>query len=301
MNFLTEFIELVPTGCLQGLLVGILAMGVMIPFRLLQLPDLSAEGTFPFGGCLCAVFILNGVNPFLATLAAVFAGACIGGVVAAIHMRFKVHTLLVGIVVASILYSLNLRLLGKPNIALFNLPTVFSFLEGNLLYQIEWLLGISFIIFGGFYIFLKTEVGLRFRAVGLNSNFARMQGINVSFYVGLGFAIANGLNGLAGALFVQIQSYADVGIGVGIVIHALAALMIGEVLLGVSQSTLVKQLLAPIVGSLIYQQLQGAVLALGVEPTDFKLVTGILVLLALAAQAYSGKEKRLKKLLMKRL
>lgn len=269
-------IEIAPTGLLQGLILSLLVTGVMIPFRLLNFPDLTAEGSYPLGGALCASLIVAGISPALALIIACICAGFVGIGTALIHIKYKVNTLLAGIILSTMVYSVNLRVMGKPNIALFNHPTLFDNLSNGILPQIIYLLLINIAIIGILYLFLNTEKGLRFRVVGLNPQFGEKQGVNLNKQIIAGLFIGNAFSGLAGALLVQIQGYADIGIGVGIVIHALAAMMIGEKLVGTNN--IPRLVFAPIIGSLIYQQIQGIALAAGLAPTDLKFMTGAIVL-----------------------
>jgi len=282
------FFELIPAGILQSLILSLVALGVMIPFRLINFPDLTAEGAYPLGGALCASLLIAGVNPIVATVLASVAGGMLGLSTALIHLRFKVNTLLAGIIVSTMIYSVNLRLMGKPNLALFseNTTTLFSSIE-FLSVKILLLLAINLIMMGLLYRFLLSEKGLRLRVVGLNPFVAKKQGVHLSQYIFLGLFAGNLLNSFSGSLMVQLQQYSDIGMGVGIVIHALAALMIGESILG--SYTLLRQILAPFIGALIYQQIQGLVISLGFAPSDLKLVTGAIVLLAISYKHWSSK------------
>lgn len=279
---LATFIDLIPIGFTQSLIIAFVALGVMIPFRLLNFPDLTSEGSFPFGGCLCALLMLQGINPWLALAISAIAGGIIGIGTAALHIKLRVNTLLAGIILSTILYSVNLRLMGRPNLALFDHTTIFASFGNSPVGNMVLLLLMNAAIIGAIYYFLITEKGLRFRAVGLNPAVAAHQGTHLTLYTVMGLWLGNALNSLSGALLVQMQSYADIGMGVGIVIHALAAMMIGETLIGTRR--LYQQLLAPLIGAIIYQQIQGFVMALGLQPSDFKMVTGLVVILTLALQ-----------------
>jgi putative tryptophan/tyrosine transport system permease protein len=270
--------ELILTGILQGLVLSFVAYGVMIPLRLINFPDLSSEGAYPLGGAICATLIIANISPILAVILACLSSGIIGIFTALIHIRLKVNTLLAGIILSTMLYSVNLRLMGKPNIALFEYPILFA--DYNVTSKILILLSIIAALIIPLALFLRTEKGLRMRAIGLNPEFSKRQTISITGYTILGLFIANCYTGLAGSLVVQLQSYMDIGIGVGIVIHALAALMIGETIVG--NSTLNRQLLAPLVGALVYQQIQGVALTLGLAPSDMKLLTGSIVLIVIA-------------------
>lgn len=278
-------IDLLLSGLLQGTILALLATALMIPFRLLDLPDLTAEGAYPFGGALYAGALLLGLPPLVALLAGLLGGSLLGLATSWLHGRWQMNSLLAGILLSTMIYSVNLRLMGQPNLALFDRPALLS---GSTGYHCGWLLLIVVGCTLPLLLFLQTEWGLRLRAVGLNAEFAQRQAISVASYRRFGFLLASSLSALAGALTVDYQRYMDIGMGIGIVIHALAALMVGEALVG--QQTLRRQLLAPLVGALLYQQIQGLVLSLGLPPSDLKLLTGSLVLLVLALR--SNPERR---------
>lgn len=270
-------IDLLLSGLLQGSVLALLATALMIPFRLLDLPDLTAEGAYPFGGALYAGALLFGLPPLWALLAGLLGGSLLGLATSWLHGRWQMNSLLAGILLSTMIYSVNLRLMGQPNLALFDRPALLS---GPTLYHFGWILLIVVGCTLPLLLFLQTEWGLRLRAVGLNPEFAQRQAISVASYRRFGFLLAGSFSALAGALTVDCQRYMDIGMGVGIVIHALAALMIGEAVVG--NHSLRRQLIAPLVGALLYQQIQGLVLSLGLPPSDLKLLTGSLVLLVLA-------------------
>lgn len=269
--------NLVTTGLLQALILSFVAYGVMIPFRFLNFADLSGEGAYPLGGALCASLLLADLHPALTLIASALIAGCLSMIVALIHVRLRVNTLLAGIIVSTMAYSVNLRIMGKPNIALFDKGRLFSdtsmALDGLILFGLLLVLVIPFALF------LRTEKGLQLRAIGLNPDFAKSQGISIQKYTLLGLMIAGCYSGFGGALMVQYQSYMDISMGIGIVIHALAALMIGEAIIG--NATLHRQLLAPFLGAIVYQQIQGLALSMGLAPSDLKFFTGAVVLVVI--------------------
>ena len=284
MDFVTSFINLFPISLAQGLIYGCVALAIMIPFRLLAFPDLTCEGSFPLGGCLCAALLVAGVNPGLSMLFAVLAGVLAGCATAYIHLRFKIATLLAGILMITILWSVNLRIMGKSNIPLFAAPSFFDAISSGFTLSVPtqivtWLV-VAAILIALLCWFLGTDLGLALRATGANGAMAGAQGINTWWIVIAGVGVANGLTAFAGAAVAQVQGYADVAMGFGILINALAALIIGEAVVG--RTNLFRQALAPFVGSVIYYQVVSAGLALGVNPSDLKLVTGVFVLIMLA-------------------
>lgn len=269
--------DLVLTGVLQSLVLALVAYAVMIPFRLLNFSDLTAEGAYPLGGAISAGLFLAGLPPFLVMILASVATGLMGVCTGLICLRLRVNSLLAGIILSMMMYSVNLRILGKSNVALFEIG-----LESSSLSVLSFLTLLMVMIILLLHLFLKTEFGLRLRAVGFNPEFVKSQRVSVAAYTMLGLFLAGCLTGLAGSIMVQLQSYMDVSMGIGIVIHALAALMIGEKLVG--KNTLKRQLAAPLVGALIYQQIQGMVLFLGLAPSDLKFFTGALVLFIMAIQ-----------------
>ncbi|HRE30535.1 MAG TPA: ABC transporter permease [Candidatus Berkiella sp.] len=278
---IATYLSLIPSGFLYALILSMVAFGVMIPFRLLNFPDLTAEGAYPLGGAVACVLAVKGGHPLLAILVATLCGGLMGIGTAYLHLRLRLNTLLSGIILSAMVYSINLRLMGKPNVPLFEINNLFP---SNMFL----LFCINVLILGLCYYFLLTEKGLRLRAVGLNAHCAAKQGIITSKYLFLGLFVGNALSALAGGIMVQIQHYADISMGLGIVIHALAALMIGESLVGTQ--TLGKQMLAPFVGAIIYQQMQGIALSMGLAPTDLKFITGAIVLLAISYQRFGVRQ-----------
>ncbi|GHU13749.1 ABC transporter [Alphaproteobacteria bacterium] len=272
-------IDLVLNGLLQGLILSIIAYGIMIPFRFLDFADLTTEGSYPLGGAICATCMTIGLHPVPAILLSILCSGIMGICTSLIHLKFRVNTMLAGIVLSTMAYSVNLRIMGKPNIALFDCAGLFG---QNILINILVLCVILVMLVLPLALFLRTDRGLRFRAVGLNPSFAEKQGIDIKQNTILGLFLAGGLAGLAGSLMVQIQSYMDVGMGIGIIIHGLAGLMIGEAIVG--NHTMNRQLLAPLLGALVYQQIQGIALSFGLAPSDLKFFTGSIVLIVIAMQ-----------------
>ena len=267
-------IELLYTGMLQGLILAIIAFGIMIPFRFLDFPDLTAEGAYPLGGAVYASLLIAGIPQILAIMGGIVAGGLLAVGTSQVALRLKVNSLLAGIILSTMAYSINLRIMGKPNIALFEM--------GGINLDLISLIMVVILCIIPFALFLYTDFGLRFRTIGSNPKFAIHSGISVNKYTSLGLFIAGSMFGLAGSLIVQMQQFMDVGMGVGIVIHGLASLMIGESIVG--NDTIKRQLIAPIIGALLYQQIQGIALSLGLAPSDLKFFTGSIVLIVLAIQ-----------------
>ncbi|MDR3187003.1 MAG: hypothetical protein LBT63_01045 [Holosporaceae bacterium] len=270
-------VDLIMNGLQQGLVLAIIAYGIMIPFRFLDFADLTADGAYPLGGAICAVCMSGGVHPAVAIPYSMICAGAMGVCTALIHLKLRVNSMLAGIILSTMAYSVNLRIMGKPNIALFDCDGLFG---ANIVDNMLIICALLACCVVPFAIFLRTDFGLRFRAVGLNQSLAKQRGISIDRYTIFGLFIACAIFGLAGSLIVQLQSYMDVGIGVGILIHGLASLMIGEAFIG--NFTLNRQLLAPLLGALVYQQVQGVALSLGLAPSDLKFFTGSIVLLVIA-------------------
>jgi putative tryptophan/tyrosine transport system permease protein len=283
MEILAAFVNLMPVTLAQSLIYSFVALGIMIPFRLLSFPDLTSEGAFPLGGCVCAALILAGWNPFVATAAGVLAGMAAGAATALIHLQFRLNSLLAGILVFTALYSVNMRVLGRSNVALFSSDSIFLQINPGILASV-WLqiLVFGLLIAASLLIlrwYLATEAGAALRVVGINPDLAPSLGISIWAYTIIGLAGASGLSALGGALVVQLQGFADVGMGMGLLINGLASLVIGETVIG--RQSLTRQLIAPVLGAAIYYQVVSLGLSLGLVPSDLKIVTAVFVLLTL--------------------
>jgi len=269
----------------EGLVFGLVTIGVYLTFRVLSFPDLSVEGTFPLGGATAAVLIVNGVNPFWATLAALGAGLGAGLLTGLLNTRLRITALLCGILVAVALYSINLRIMGGANIPLLRDVTIFDKvgnllgLHGGVTLSIVVVLIVAAIIFVLLYWFLRTEIGLMLRATGDNEQMVRSLGGDTNKAVLLGCSISNGLVALAGALVAQNQGFSDVGMGIGMIVIGLAALIIGEALFRARGIAWV--LLACLGGAFVYRLFLIVALRLGMNPGDLKMITAILVVLVL--------------------
>lgn len=280
----SSFVALIPVTLAQSLILAFVVLGIMIPFRTLNFPDLTSEGAFPLGGCVCGVLLAGGASPLTAIAVALIAGFLAGCCTAFIHLRFRIHTLLAGILMMTMLYSINLRIMGKSNLSVFGSPTVFDwapFVQPGFPAAKIMIAGIiGAIVFILLNLFFKTEKGTAMRAVGSNPDMAEAQGINVWVATIGGVGMASAFSATGGALMVQSQGFADVNMGLGILINGLAALMIGEAIVG--KQTVLRQLAAPFVGAVVYYQLVSLCLAAGMPPPDLKLATGLFVLAMLA-------------------
>lgn len=278
----------------MGLLYGLVSMGVLLSYRILDFPDLTVEGSFPLGAAVAAVLIVMGFNPWMATVVAIGAGMIAGALTAWISVRWNVLHLLASILTMTALYSINLRVMGRPNIALLGEKTIFSPLETILSNNIFFMTGIlsviTFFTLALLYLFLSTEKGLALRAAGANSKMAKAQGINVNGFTIFGLALSNGLVALAGAIFAQSQGFADVTMGVGTIIAGLAAVIIGESFF--NPKYIFSALLSCVIGSIFYRLMVALALNvefLGLQASDLNLVTALLVGIAMMAPRLRGK------------
>lgn len=274
-------------GALEiGLIFGLVALGVFISFRLLRFPDLTVDGSFPLGGAVAAVCITSGLDPFLSTFIACLAGAFAGVLTALLNVYLKIMDLLASILMMIALYSINLRIMGKPNVPLIMEPTIFSILE------VDWIIDFVFgplvllvvVILAKIFLdaYFATQQGLAIRATGANARMARAQGINTGAMVILGMAISNALVGLAGALFVQTQGGADISMGIGTIVIGLAAVIVGESILPARRMYFLT--LAVILGAVVYRMFIALALNsdfIGLKAQDLNLVTALLVVFAL--------------------
>jgi len=274
-------------GALEiGLIFSLVGLGVFISFRLLRFPDLTVDGSFPLGGAVCAVLIAHEINPWWATLAATFAGAVAGLLTGWLNVRLKIMDLLASILVMIALYSVNLRIMGGPNVPLINEPTLFSLLqiEGVADYVMRPLLLLLMVLITKCLLdaFFATERGLAIRATGSNARMARAQGVNTGGMILLGMAISNALVALAGALFAQSMGGSDISMGVGTIVVGLAAVIIGESILPARR--IIWLTLAVILGAILYRFFVALALNsdfIGLKAQDLNLVTAVLVTVAL--------------------
>ncbi len=299
----------------QGILWGIMALGVYITYKLLNLSDLTVDGSFALGGCVCAVMILNkGVDPFLATIISIFAGVIAGAVTGILHTVFDIPAILSGILTQISLWSINLRIMGgKANTPLLNVETVVSKFVGRsgstvvkdaspLIQtlglnqsQASLVIGvvIAIIVILFLYWFFGTEIGCALRATGNNEDMIRALGVDIKVTKLIAFMFANGLVALAGALVCQSQKYADISMGTGAIVIGLAAIIIGEVFMKRFTNFGLK-LLSVIVGAVVYFIIRAFVLRLGMNANDMKLLSAIIVALALCVPIVMKKIKEKK-------
>ena len=270
----------------QGILWGVLVLGVYITYKILDIADLTVDGSFALGGCVCATLVVTqGMNPILALVIATLAGMIAGAVTGLLHTAFDIPAILAGILTQIALWSINLRIMGKSNIPLLKTTTIFSsFVEvtGLKSSQASGLIGIiiAIVIIAALYWFFGTEIGSALRATGNNEDMIRALGVNTKMTKMIALMLSNGLVGLSGGLVCQSQKYADIGMGTGAIVIGLAAIVIGDVLMGKFRS-FGSRLASAIVGSIVYFLIRAVVLQLGMDANDMKLLSAIIVALAL--------------------
>ena len=286
-------------GALEiGLIFALVALGVLISFRILDFPDLTADGSFPLGGAVAAIMIAGGQSPWLACAAAMLAGAAAGWVTAWLNVRLNILQLLASILVMIALYSINLRVMGAPNVALIGSPTVFSPLIGEVSERAMWVQpGVLAAIVVAAKLLLDayfaSQSGLAMRATGANPRMARAQGISTNRAILTGMALSNALIALGGALYVQTQGGADISMGVGTIVVGLAAVIIGETL--IPSRSLWVITLATVLGAILYRLFIALALSadfIGLQAQDLNLVTAVLVGLALVLPTLKAKLRK---------
>jgi putative ABC transport system permease protein len=282
-----------------GLILSLLALGVFISFRIFDFPDITADGSITLGGAVTAVLLVAGVHPIAATAAAFAAGALAGTATGVLHTRFKINGLLSGILVMTALYSLNLHIMGKSNVPLLSERTLATLAESAGLrvlgtatvHPLGWEVStrdaatLAF-AFGGallvgvaLYVFFRTNIGTAMQAAGDNAQMIRALGVNVDNMIVLGLALSNGLIAVSGGLLTQYQGFADVQMGIGMVVWGLASIIIGEALVGVRSLGFV--IAGGIMGSVLFRLIVALALRGGLNPNDLKLVTAVFVFVAL--------------------
>ena len=286
-------IAAIPGATAQGLVWGVMALGVYVTYKLLDIADLTVDGSFALGGCVCAmlivqsaVLILMGMHPLLSLVFAVFAGMLAGLVTGFLHTRLRIPAILAGILTQLGLYSINLRIMGKSSVALLRQPVVISL--GNI--PMALLIGVlvAAAVVAVMYWFFGTELGCAIRATGNNRKMVRAQGVNTDTMKIIGLVLSNGLVGLAGGLLAQYQGSANINMGRGAIVIGLASVIIGEVIFG-ARFNFAYQLGSIVAGSVIYQIVIAFVLQLGLSTEDLKLFSAVTVALALSVPALQKK------------
>ena len=278
----------------QGLLWALLALGVYLTFRVLDIADLTVEGSFPLGAAVAATLLTDGWSPIPAILIACIAGMISGVVTGILTTKLKIPALLAGILTMIALYSINLRIMGKANLPLLKQETLFTMYqpEGLSMPVTVLLIGFIVVLFVAMinYWFFGTELGAAVRATGCNPRMIRANGINTDVMIVLGLLLSNGLVAISGALVAQNNGFADVGMGVGTIVIGLASVIIGEVLFGTRSFK--NSLISVILGSIVYRIVIAVVLQMGMPPNDLKLFTAILVAAALSLPLLQAKIKK---------
>jgi putative ABC transport system permease protein len=283
-----------------GFILSLLALGVLISFRIFDFPDITAEGSITLGAAVAATLLVRGVSPLIATLAAVVAGMLAGATTGILHTKFKINGLLAGILVMTALYSINLHVMGRSNVPLLSVAT---FTTGAEQFATGFLHGAENVVLFGWevsardisvllfsflfaalvglllYAFMRTDLGTAMRATGDNSQMIRALGVSDGNMIVLGLAVSNGLIALAGALLAQYQGFADVQMGIGMLVWGLASVIIGEALVGVRQ--LGYTITGAVMGSVLFRLLVAIALRWGLNPNDLKLITAVFVFFAL--------------------
>jgi len=293
-----------------GLILSLLALGVFISFRIFDFPDITADGSITLGAAVTAVLILAGVHPLAALVAAFAAGVAAGTTTGVLHTRFKINGLLSGILVMTALYSVNLRIMGKSNVPLLSERTLVTIAESAALRALGtstvqvlgWdvsardaaVLALAFAVAVAvsvaLYLFFRTNIGTAMQAAGDNAQMIRALGVNVDNMIVLGLALSNGLIAFSGGLLAQYQGFADVQMGIGMVVWGLASIIIGEALVGVRALGFL--ITGALMGSVLFRLIVAVALRGGLDPNDLKLVTAGFVFLALVLPSFLRRMQR---------
>jgi putative ABC transport system permease protein len=293
-----------------GFILSLLALGVFISFRIFAFPDITADGSVTLGAAVAATMMAHGTNPLLASLAAFAAGMIAGACTGTLYTRFKINSLLSGILVMTALYSINLHIMGKSNVPLLSVTTLatqseqigIKLMRGSTSFDLAgWevsvrdasvlaAVGLVVALTGtSLYLFLRTNLGMAMRATGDNVQMVRALGVNDANMILFGVAISNGFVALSGALLAQYQGFADVGMGIGMVVWGLASVIIGEALVGTNQ--LGTTIIGAVMGSVLFRLLVAVALRWGLSPNDLKLITAVFVFCALIVPQFLRKKR----------
>ena len=278
----------------SGLIYALMALGVFITFRILDFPDLTVDGSFTTGAAICAVMSVNGYSPILAVVCAFLGGAAAGVCTGLLHTKGKINGLLSGIIMMIALFSINLRISGKPNVSMSKVENLIFNEVSVMVVMIVFVIAVKLLLD----LFFKTDVGLSLRATGDNARMIRSFGANTDTNIIIGIALSNGLVALSGALIAQYQKFSDNGMGIGMIVIGLASVIIGEAIFGAR--SIFRATLAVILGAIVYRII--IALALRVEwldTSDMKLITAVIVIFALVVP-YMRKVMNQRKLAQKR-
>ena len=282
----------------QGIIWGIMTLGVYITFKVLDFPDLTVDGSFALGGAVSAILISNGMNPFITLFFSLLAGSLAGLATGILNTKLQIPGILAGILTMIALYSINIRVMGgRPNIPLLGMATSLTIIQNILsLSKVvsDLLVGFVFSVFIVLimYWFFGTEMGCAIRATGNNEKMIRALGVDTNVMKTIGLMISNALVSLSGALVTQSQGYADVGMGTGTIVIGLASVIIGEVIFG-NRFNFLYKLSSIVMGSIIYRIIIAIVLQLGLKATDLKLLTAIIVAIALSVPVLNKKANKI--------
>jgi putative tryptophan/tyrosine transport system permease protein len=269
-----------------GLLYALMSLGVYITFRILDFPDLTVDGSFATGGAIVAVMISNGYSPWLASFAALAGGLAAGAITGLLHTKGKINGLLSGILMMIALYSINLRIMGKPNISLLGEETIFSSISPMVMMIV--VVALAKLLLDAF---LRTDLGLAIRATGDNPRMIRSLGANTDNTKIIGVSLSNGLVALSGGLIAQQSGFADISMGIGMIVIGLASVIIGEAIFGAL--SVFRATLAAVLGSIVYRIVVALALKVEwLESSDLKLITALIVIIALVLPSIQRKWKQ---------
>ena len=280
----------------QGLLWGIMTLGVYLTFRILNIADMTCDGSFALGGSTCAILVTKGVNPLLAVFISFLTGLVAGLATGLMHTKLKIHEILAGILSMIALYSINIRIMGRSNTPLLGVDTVMSKMQDQFgitpniaSFIVGMIFGIALIVF--LYWFMGTELGSCLRATGNNEKMVRAMGVDTDKMKLIGLMLSNGLIAISGALVAQQQGYGDVGMGTGAIVIGLASIILGESIFAWfnKRFAFYVTLLSILLGSVVYRLIIAVVLQLGLKSSDLKLLTAIIVVIALAIPVAKSK------------
>lgn len=288
---IVALLNALPGSVAQGVLMGIMAIGVYITYKVLDFADLTVDGSLCTGGAVAVMLIMKGINPYVALLAAFISGVLAGFLTGLFHTLLGIPGILAGILSQLGLYSINMRIMGKSNQAVsadkYDLVVSLRYITPAIVVGLIFVLAVIAVL----YWFLGTEIGSAVRATGCNENMARAQGINTNASKLIGLALSNGLVALSGALYAQYNGNADINMGRGAIVIGLASVIIGEVLFGKIFRNFALRLFSVVIGCVIYFAVIALVLQLGLSTTDLKLFSALIVAVFLAIPYWSGKYK----------